>query len=53
MKLKIKIGFRDKYTGERYETGDVVEFSDDRAAELLADKRKLVAKTTAKKKKSE
>jgi hypothetical protein len=44
MKLKINIEFRDKFTGELYKKDSIVEFSEDRAKELLADKRKLVSK---------
>ena len=44
MKLKINIEFRDKFNGTMYTKDSIVEFSDDRAKELLADKRKLVSK---------
>lgn len=44
MKLKIKIAFKDKFTGEKYEKDSIVEFEDSRAEELLADKRNLVVK---------
>jgi hypothetical protein len=44
MKLKINIEFRDKFNGTKYTKDSIVEFSDDRAKELLADKRKLVSK---------
>lgn len=44
MKLKIEIGFTDKYTGQKYNAGEEVVFEDERAKELLADNRKLVAK---------
>lgn len=42
MKLKIEKEFTDKYTGELYKVGDEVEFKDERAKELLSDKRELV-----------
>lgn len=42
MKLKIEKEFTDKYTGEVYKVGDEVEFKDERAKELLSDKRELV-----------
>lgn len=44
MKLLIKIKFKDKYTGAKYEEGDIVDFKEERAKELLADERNLVAK---------
>lgn len=44
MKLKINTKFSDKYNGKVYEKDSIVEFSDDRAKELLADKRNLVEK---------
>ena len=44
MELKIKKEFRDKITGEKYKTGKIVEFEEDRAEELLADRRGLVEK---------
>jgi topoisomerase IA-like protein len=44
MNLKINIEFRDKFTGELYKKDSIVEFEEDRAKELLADKRKLVSK---------
>lgn len=44
MKLKINIEFRDKFTGELYKKDSIVEFEEDRAKELLADKRNLVEK---------
>ncbi len=43
MKLRIEQPFQDKYTGEDYQVGSEVEFAKDRAAELLADDRKLVS----------
>ena len=53
MKLRIEKEFRDKFTGEKYNAGDAVEFEDSRAEELLADQRNLVSeikeKTTPKK----
>lgn len=53
MKLKINIEFRDKFTGELYKKDSIVEFSDDRAKELLADKRKLVSEVEEEAPKSE
>ena len=44
MELKINIEFRDKFTGELYKKDSIVEFEEDRAKELLSDKRKLVSK---------
>lgn len=43
MKLRINVAFTDKNTKEKYGVGDVKEFADDRAKELLADKRNLVS----------
>lgn len=56
MKLKIEKEFVDKITNAKYKVGDVVEFEDDRAKELVSDFRKLVSKvkeekTTSKTKK--
>lgn len=44
MELKINIEFRDKFNGELYKKDSIVEFEEDRAKELLADKRNLVEK---------
>ena len=44
MKLKIEKEFTDKYTGKKYKVGDVVEFEEGRAKELLSDTRELVSK---------
>lgn len=44
MKVKIEKTFIDKYTEERREAGSIVDFDDDRAAELLADPRHVVSK---------
>lgn len=44
MKLKISKKFIDKITGETYLPGDIKEFEDARAEELLADQRNLVSK---------
>jgi hypothetical protein len=44
MKVRIERTFVDKYTQERREAGSIVEFDDDRAAELLADPRNVVTK---------
>lgn len=49
MKLKILKQFRDKNTAERHNVGEVKEFEDARAEELLADPRKLVEKHVEKK----
>lgn len=49
MKLAILRQFQDKHTAEVYKTGDVKEFEDARAEELLADPRKLVKKHVEKK----
>lgn len=43
MKVKIEKTFTDKYTGERREAGSIVDFAEDRAAELLADPREVVS----------
>lgn len=42
MKLKIRIAFIDKYTGKDYKVGEEVEFTEERAKELLEDERNLV-----------
>lgn len=44
MELKIEIAFKDKFTGEKYEKDSIVEFGEERAEELLADKRNLVTR---------
>ena len=49
MKLTILRQFQDKNTAEVYQAGDVKEFEDARAEELLADPRKLVEKHVEKK----
>ncbi len=36
MTYLIRKDFTDKYTGDHYEAGAVVEFSDERAAEILS-----------------
>ena len=43
MKVRIEKTFTDRYTGERREAGSIVEFDDNRAAELLADPRQVVS----------
>lgn len=43
MKLKIEKVFTDKFTSETYAVGDVKDFEDARAKELLKDSRKLVS----------
>lgn len=42
-KLNIEMAFTDKITDEKYKVGDVKEFDEARAKELLADKRHLVS----------
>lgn len=42
-KLNIEIPFTDKITHEAYKVGDVKEFDENRAKELLKDTRKLVS----------
>jgi hypothetical protein len=49
MKLTILRQFQDKNTAEVYKAGDVKEFEDARAEELLADPRGLVDKYIEKK----
>ena len=49
MKLLIKREFRDKITGELYKEGSVVEFTEDRAKEILADTRVLAEEAKEKK----
>ena len=44
MKLKIKMAFTDKNTGEKYHVGDVKDFEEKRANELLADSRNIAEK---------
>ena len=41
MTLKVLKPFRDKVTGAAYNVSDLVEFTEERAAEILADRRKL------------
>lgn len=53
MKLKINIEFKDKYNGKKYAEGEVAEFEDERAKELLADKRNLVSEVKEEAPKSE
>ena len=43
MKVRIERDFIDKYTQEMRKAGSVVEFEDERAAELLADPRNVVS----------
>ena len=43
MKVRIEKTFTDKYTGETREAGSIVDFDNDRAAELLADPRQVVS----------
>lgn len=42
MKVKAKTAFVDKYTEKVYAPGDVIECTEERGKELLADSRKLV-----------
>ena len=49
MKLRILTSFRDKETGEVYTPGSIHEFTDERAAVILADRRKVAEEYTAKK----
>ena len=49
MKVRIEKTFTDKHTGERREAGSIVEFDDERAAELLADPRQVVSEVKAEK----
>ena len=44
MKVRIERDFIDKYTQEARKAGSIVEFEDERAAELLADPRNVVSK---------
>lgn len=44
MKLRIEKVFRDKETGELYKVGEVHEFSDERAEEILRHPMELVSK---------
>lgn len=44
MKLRIEKEFVDKDTNELYKVGDIKEFKEARAKELLADNRSLVSK---------
>ena len=53
MKLKINIEFKDKYNGKKYAEGEVVDFEDERAKQLLADERNLVSKVKEEVPKSE
>lgn len=43
MKVRIERDFIDKYTQEMRKAGSIVEFEDERAAELLADPRNVVS----------
>ena len=43
MKVRIEKDFIDKYTQEMRKAGSIVEFEDERAAELLADPRNVVS----------
>lgn len=42
MKLKIQKEFYDKYTNELYKVGSEIDFTDERAKEILANKGELV-----------
>ena len=48
MKVRIEKTFNDKYTGEKREAGSIVDFEDERAAELLADPRQVVSEVKEK-----
>ena len=48
MKVRIEKTFTDKYTGEKREAGSIVDFEDERAAELLADPRQVVSEVKEK-----
>ena len=48
MKVRIERDFIDKYTQEMRKAGSIVEFEDERAAELLADPRQVVSKVDEK-----
>ena len=48
MKVRIEKTFTDKYTGEKREAGSIVDFDDERAAELLADPRQVVSEVKEK-----
>ena len=48
MKVRIEKTFTDKYTGEKREAGSIVDFKDERAAELLADPRQVVSEVKEK-----
>lgn len=43
LKLKVEIGFCDKYTKVNYEIGDIIEVEKNRYDELLNDERGLVS----------
>lgn len=43
-RLKVNIGFCDKYTKANYEIGDIIEVEKDRFEELINDERRLVTK---------
>lgn len=43
LKLKVEIGFCDKYTKVDYKIGDIIEVEKERYNELLNDERKLVS----------
>ena len=46
--LKVEKVFKDKITGELYKVGQIIEVSEDRAKELLADGRGLVSEVKPK-----
>lgn len=48
MKVRIEKTFTDKYTGEKRKAGSIVDFEDERAAELLADPRQVVSEVKEK-----
>lgn len=49
VKLTILKPFRDKVTGEDYKVGTEVDFTEARAKEILADRRKLAEKAKVQK----
>lgn len=46
--LRVEKVFKDKITGELYQVGQIIEVSEDRAKELLADGRGLVSEVKPK-----
>ena len=52
IKLKVAVEFIDKITNDFRKIGDVIEVEEERAKELLADKRNLVEEIKEKKAKA-